>query len=62
MELDQSKIINYVPERIFYSCPKGENVPQYKTVLDSSNLLVSTWKFGIDTTKNRWYHIGIILI
>ena len=31
-----------------------------KNVLYDSNLLVSVSKFGIDTTKNRWYRIGII--
>ena len=30
-----------------------------KTVLDISNLLVLVSKFGIDTTKNRWYRIDL---
>ena len=29
-------------------------------MLDGLNLLVSVSKFGIDTTKNRWYRIGIV--
>ena len=29
-----------------------------KNVLCDSNLLVSVSKFGIDTTKNRWYRIA----
>ena len=33
-----------------------------KTVLDGLNLLVSVSKFGIDTTKNPWYRIGIVSI
>ena len=28
-------------------------------MLDGLNLLVSVSKFGMDTTKIRWYHIGI---
>ena len=34
----------------------------FGTVLYGSNLLVSISKFGIDTTKNRWYRIGIVPI
>ena len=33
-----------------------------KNALYDSNLLVSVSKFGIDTTKNRWYRIGIARI
>lgn len=44
MELDQGKIINSVPERIFHSCPEQfwqrYCVPT-KILLDGSNLLVS---------------------
>ena len=50
LKLDKGKIINCVPNRIFHSC------------LYDSNLLVSVSKFGIDTTKNRWYRIGIVSV
>ena len=33
-----------------------------KNVLCNSNLPVSVSKFGIDTTKNRWYRIGIVSV
>ena len=55
MKLDKGKIIN---------CPQLS-----KTIMETmchnkndSNLLVSVSKFGIDTTKNRWYRIGIVSI
>ena len=66
MELDQDKIINCVPDRInFAQLSKTIFVMvlcHNKTVLDSLNLLVSVSKFGIDTTKNPWYRIGIVWI
>ena len=33
----------------------------HKTVLNGLNLLVSVSKFGVHTTENRWYRIGIDL-
>ena len=33
-----------------------------KIVLDGLNLLVSVSKFGIDTTKNRWYRIDLKML
>ena len=33
-----------------------------KTLLDGSYLMVSVSKFGIDTTENPWYRIGIVSI
>ena len=64
MELDQSKIINCVLDRILHSCPKPfwQQYCVNKTVPDGLNLLVSVSKFGIDTTKNPWYRIGIVSI
>ena len=66
MELDQDKIINCVPGRInFAQLSKTIFVMvlyHNKTVLDGWNLLVSVSKFGIDTTKNPWYRIGIVWI
>ena len=65
MELDKGKIINCVPDRILHSCPKPflqRYCVTLKTVLDGLNLLVSLSKFGIVTTKNRWYRIGIASI
>ena len=50
MELDQGKIINCVPDRIFLSTLKPF-VCHNKNVLYVSHLLVSASKFGIDTTK-----------
>ena len=57
MELDEDKIINCTPERIFHICPK----PFWKRYcVNGSNLLVSVPKFGIDTTKNPpWYRIKL---
>ena len=61
MELDQGKIINFVQDRIFHSNlqPFGKDNVLQKNVLYVSNVLVSISIFGIDTTKNRWYRIGI---
>ena len=62
IELDQGKIITCVPDRIFSQSSKtifATILCRNKTVLDGLNLLVSVSKFGIDTTKNRWYRIGI---
>ena len=61
MELDQGKIINYVQERNF-TVVQNHFGNDIVTVLYGSNLLVSVSKFGIDTTKNPWYPIGIISI
>ena len=58
MELDQGKIINCVPDIIFHSTLKPF-MCHNKNVLYVSNLLVSVSKFGIDTTKNRWYHVSV---
>ena len=54
------KIINCFPDRILYCCPKRYCLN--KTVPDGLNLLVSVSKFGIDTTKNAWYRIGVVSI
>ena len=65
MELDQGKIINCVPDRILHSRPKpffATILCHNKTVLYGFNLLVSVSKFGIATTKNRWYRIGTVSI
>ena len=63
MELDQGKIINFVQDRIFHSNlkPFGKDNVSQKDVLYVSNLLVSVSIFGMDTTKNRWYRIGIVI-
>ena len=64
MELHQGKIINCVPDRILHSCPKP-SCQRYcvtiKQCLNGLNLLVSVSKFGINTTKNRWYRIASVL-
>ena len=64
MELDEGKIINCVPDRILQSSKIifATILCHNKTVLDGLNLLASVSKFGIDTTKNRWYRIGIVSI
>ena len=64
IELDQGKIVNCVPNRIFQSSKTifATILCRNKTVVDGLNLLVSVSKFGIDTTKNRWYRIGIVSI
>ena len=65
MELDEGKIINCAPDRILQSSKiifAMMILCHNRTVLDGLNLLVSVSKFGIDTTKNRWYRIGIVSI
>ena len=59
MELDQGKIINCVPVRILHSVQNhfgNDIVSQWNCARQSVS------KFGIDTTKNRWYRIGIVSI
>ena len=59
MELDQGKIINCVSDRTLHSCPR----PFWQRYCGLNLLVsVSVSKFGIDTTKNRWYRIGIVSI
>ena len=63
--IGQGKIINCVRDGILHSCVKtilATILCHNKTVLDGLNLVVSVSKFGIDTTKNRWYRIGIVSI
>ena len=57
MELDQRKLVNCVPDRILQLSKTilATILCHNKTVLDGLNLVVSVSKFGIDTTKNRWY-------
>ena len=65
MELDQGKIIICVPHRILHKLSEtilATILCHNKTMLNGLNLLVSLSKFGIDTTKNPRYRIGIVSI